>query len=123
MAVLLQWIAHTSGERNPNRYYMLDFLRGKVSDGSIKACHFVPLLEEAYGVNSPQTPAEESFRDEIRERVQQYLDWILSPSSGQSFVSDVLIPKPMRSLRDVDEAIPIELDTLGTQWTAQRGRS
>lgn len=122
MGVLLQWIANTSGERNPNRYYMLDFLRGKVSDGSIRASDFVPLLEEAYGVNVPETPAEQSFRDEIRERVQQYLDWILSPSVGQSFVSDVLIPKPMRSLRDVDEAVPIELDTLGTQWTAQRSR-
>jgi hypothetical protein len=61
------------------------------------------------------------FRDEIHVRVRQYLDWILSPSGGRSFVSDVLIPKPMRSLRDVDEIISIELDSLGTQWTNQTG--
>lgn len=118
MGVLLQLLANRSGESNPNRYYMIDFIRGKVSDGSIRPEHFIPLLEAAYGVQNPTTGGEVVFRDEIHLRVRQYLDWILSPAAGLSFVSDVLIPKPMRSLRDVDEAIPIELDTLGSQWTA-----
>ena len=121
MGVLLQLIANRSGESNPNRYYMIDFVRGKVSDGSLRPEHFIPLLEEAYGVQNPTTPGEIVFRDEIHLRVRQYLDWILSPTAGLSFVSDVLIPKPMRSLRDVDEAIPIELDSLGSQWTARTG--
>ncbi|NLE55412.1 MAG: hypothetical protein GX617_10770, partial [Lentisphaerae bacterium] len=122
MGVLLQLVANRSGESNPNRFYMLDFVRGKISDGSIRPEHFIPLLEKAYGVQTPTTPGEIVFQDEIRLRVRQYLDWILSPSSGLNFVSDVLIPKPMRSLRDVDEAIPIELDSLGTQWTGRSGR-
>ncbi|MGB3940827.1 MAG: helicase-related protein [Candidatus Manganitrophaceae bacterium] len=121
MGVLLQLVANRSGESNPNRYYMLDFVRGKVSDGSLRPEHFIPLLEHAYGVQTPTTPGEIVFREEIRLRVRQYLDWILSPSAGLSFVSDVLIPKPMRSLRDVDEAISIELDSLGTQWTGRVG--
>lgn len=121
MGVLLQLVANRSGESNPNRYYMLDFVRGKVSDGSLRPEHFIPLLAQAYGVQTPATPGEVVFRDEIHLRVRQYLDWILSPAAGLSFVSDVLIPKPMRSLRDVDEAIPIELDSLGSQWTAGTG--
>jgi hypothetical protein len=119
MAVLLQLVANRSGESNPNRYYMIDFVRGKVSDGSLRPEHFIPILEDAYGVQNPTTPGEIAFRDEIHLRVRQYLDWILSPAPGLNFVSDVLIPKPMRSLRDVDEAIPIELDSLGSQWTAR----
>jgi hypothetical protein len=98
---------------------MLDFVRGKISDGSLRAEHFIPLLERAYGVETPTTCGEIGFRNEIRLRVRQYMDWILSPSAGLNFVSDVLIPKPMRSLRDVDEAISIELDSLGTQWTSR----
>jgi len=120
MAVLLQLIANRSGEANPNRYYMLEFVRGKVSDGTVGPDDFIPFLEDAYGVRNPSGPGETAFRDEIRLRVRQYLDWILSPGSGQTFVSEVLIPKPMRSLRDVDDAIVIELDSLGTYWTASR---
>jgi hypothetical protein len=121
MGVLLQLVANRSGESNPNRYYMLDFVRGKISDGSLRVEHFIPILEAAYGVTNPVTPGEAAFRDEIRLRVRQYFDWILSPSAGRNFVSEILIPKPLRSLRDVDEAIPIELDTLGSQWTTQSG--
>lgn len=120
MAVLLQIIANRSGERNPNKYYMLDFVRGKVSDGSLGPDNFIPILEEAYGVRTATTPGEIVFGEEIRTRVRQYLDWLLSPSAGKRFVSEILIPAPMRSLRDVDEPIPIELDSLGRQWTAQR---
>ena len=41
--------------------------------------------------------------------------------AGEGFVSNVLIPPAMRSLRDVDEAISIELDPTGTQWAARSG--
>lgn len=120
MGILLQLLANRSQETNPNRYYMLDFVRGKVSDGSIRAEDFVPILEAAYQVQNPTEPAEVAFKEEIHLRVRQYLDWILSPAAGQSFVSEVLIPKPMRSLRDVDEMIPVELDSLGSEWAGQR---
>jgi hypothetical protein len=88
----------------------------------VRADHFIPLLEEAYHVKSPNTAGEVVFREEIHLRVQQFFDWILSAGSGRTFVSDVLIPKPMRSLRDVDEAIEIELDNTGSQWAARSGR-
>lgn len=122
MGLLLQLVVNRSGESKPNRYYMLDFVKGKISDGSIRPEHFIPLLEEAYGVKNPTTPGELVFHKEINLRVRQYFDWILSPPAALTFVSDVLIPKPMRSLRDVDEPITIELDSLGTQWTTRTAR-
>lgn len=118
MGVLLQLLANRSAN-NPNSYYMLDAVKRMISDGSIRPEHFIDLLEQAYGVQAPRTLGQSVFREQIHFRVQQYLDWILSSSSGSTFVSDVLIPKPMRSLRDVDEAIPIELDSLGSLWTAR----
>jgi hypothetical protein len=121
MAVLLQLVATRSGLPNPNQYCFLDFVRGKLSDGSLLPEHFIPFLEQAYGVQTPTTAGERVFQAEIRLRVRQYLDWILSPAAGMKYVSDILIPKPMRSLRDVDEAIPIELDSLGTHWVNTGG--
>jgi hypothetical protein len=122
MAVLLQFIAGRSGISNPNRYYMVDYVRGRIGDGSLRPEDFFSILERSYGVFQPSSPTEIAFRDEIRSRVRQYFDWILSPPAGTTFVSEVLIPQPMRSLRDVDEAIPIELDSVGSQWVSRRGR-
>jgi Helicase conserved C-terminal domain len=122
MGVLLQLIANNSGERSPGRYYMLDFLKQKISDGSVRADDFIPLLEEAYQVETPINIGESAFRDEIRLRVQQFLDQIINAGPGNKYVSDVLIPRPMRSLRDVDEPIEIRLDSTGRQWSRRARR-
>lgn len=123
MGVLLQLLANRTA--NPDRYYVLDYVKQAISTGSLRADHFIPLLERAYFMGDPPTVAIEEFRGEIRTRVQQFLDQIITAGAGYSFVSDVLIPKPMRSLRDVDEPIDIELDTEGSVWgskVAQRMR-
>ncbi|MEQ9000960.1 MAG: helicase-related protein [Coleofasciculus sp. B1-GNL1-01] len=121
MAMLLQLIANRSGESNPNRYYMLDFVKQKITEGSLNENNFVPILEQAYRVAGGNRVNEQAFRNQIRLQVQQFLDQILGAGSGEKFVSGVLIPKPMTSLRDVDEAIPIELDSTGTQWATRSG--
>jgi hypothetical protein len=103
MAILLQRLASaTPAGTSPERYYMLDFLRQRIADGSIRAADFVPFLEEAYQVSNATSVGELTFQGEIRLRVQQFLDQI--------------IPKPMRSLRDVDEPIGITLDDDGSTW-------
>ncbi|WP_244881609.1 helicase-related protein [Dehalogenimonas alkenigignens] len=117
MGILLQLVANNSTESNPDRYYKLDFVKKKISDGTIKADMFTPFLEEAYLVQAAASKGENTFRDEIHVRVQEFLDQIVGSSSGMIFVSDVLIPRPMRSLRDVDDPIEIDLDDVGTQWT------
>ena len=110
MGVLLQYIANCSDESNPNQFYMLNFVKKQISSGKLSADDFIPLLENAYGVTHPGNPAEEGFRSEIRRHVGHFLDQIIGAGSGERFVSDALIPRPMRSLRDVDEAIEIELE-------------
>ena len=93
---------------------MLDFVKQKISSGDLSAANFIPLLERAY-LNSPSNlVAEQEFRKEIRRLVQVFIEQIVA-GNGR-YVSSVLIPKPMRSLRDIDEAIDIELDNAGTQW-------
>jgi hypothetical protein len=44
------------------------------------------------------------------------LDQIVGAGAGAEFVSDVLVPSPMRSLRDVDEQVEIGLDHNGNVW-------
>lgn len=119
MAVLLQRLATATGAvGTPERYYMIDFVKQRIADGSIAADAFVPFLEEAYMVANPTTSGGASFQSEIQLRVRQFLDQILA-SAGTRFVSEALIPKPMRSLRDVDEAITITLDEDGSAWAGR----
>jgi hypothetical protein len=119
MGVLLQLIANRSGATNPNSYYMLDFVKQRITDGSLGVNDFIPILEQAYLVAGGSAVSGQAFRDQIRLQVQQFLDQIIGAGSGEKFVSGVLIPQPMTSLRDVDEPINIELDSTGTQWAAR----
>lgn len=113
MAYLLQVVA-TETPGDPNQYYMLDAIKRKVATGEIVSQQFVSLLEQAYyGTSSTETQAL------IDARVRRYLDQILSAPSSMVFASEALIPKPMASLREVDEQIEIELDSAGTTWAAR----
>jgi hypothetical protein len=119
MGVLLQLLSNSAGEaRNGGKYYTREYVRQKIASGSIQADQFIPLLEEAYLVNSPTTDIEMNFRAEITQRVRLFLDQIVTASASARMVSDALIPKPMFSLRDVDEALVIELDAAGEQWAS-----
>lgn len=120
MAVLLQLIATRPGAGNPGNYYKLDFVKQKITTGEIGADDFVPLLEQAYIVSRGNTIVAQTLREEIRLRVEQFLfDQIVGAGSGENMVSNVIIPRPMISLRDVDEPVSIELDSTGTQWAAR----
>jgi hypothetical protein len=119
MGVLLQLISNRSGINNPNSYYMLDFVKQEITSGNLDINQFIPILERAYLVQAAGLASEQAFQSQIRLQVQQFLDQIISAGSGEKFISGVLIPQPMTSLRDVDEPIPIELDSNGTQWAAR----
>jgi len=119
MGVLLQLISNRSGINNPNSYYMLDFVKQEITRGNLDINQFIPILERAYLVQAAGLASEQAFQSQIRLQVQQFLDQIISAGSGEKFISGVLIPQPMTSLRDVDEPIPIELDSNGTQWAAR----
>jgi hypothetical protein len=122
MAVLLQRLANNSGQDNPNRFYMVDFVKKRITDGSLTAEDFVPILEDAYLVRQMPGLGAAGFKAEIRVRVRQFLDQILGAGGQTTFVSEALVPAPMRSLRDVDEAIGIELDSNGSTWATRIGQ-
>jgi len=122
MAILLQRIANSSGQDNPNRYYMVDFVKRLISEGTLRAESFLGILEEAYLIHRWPGLGAAAFQEEIGRRVHQFLDQILGAGGNATFVSDALIPSPMRSLRDVDEQIEIELDSKGSAWATRAGR-
>jgi len=117
MAVLLQVIANRAGA-DVDKHYMLDFVKQQITNRNIQQDQFLTLLEEAYLVLGGPQGGLDSFRDEIRRRVPQFFDQILGAGTEKKFVSNALIPAPMRSLRDVDESIPVELDTDGVRWAS-----
>jgi hypothetical protein len=122
MGVLLQLIANRAQGKQINQHYMIDHVRKLITSGSIRLDDFIPFLERAYRVDNSNDPVLVNFRDEIQLRVQQFFDQIITASAGKKFVSEALIPRPMSSLRDVDEPVPIHLDRDGTQWANRQGR-
>lgn len=122
MATLLQVIANGSGAPNPNVFYMLSTLKQRITDGRIRSDQFIQLLENAYLVSAPTNATEEAVRSEIRRRVGLYLDQIVAADGTKTFVSDAIKPKPLTSLREVDEAIPIDLDADGASWARAAAR-
>lgn len=119
MAVLLQIIANKSQD-SPGKYYQLAHVKKKIDQGAVTEQEFLEVLEAAYKVRPANTFAEQAFLKEIRRCVRFYLwDCISGGGGGETFVSNALIPQPMRSLRDVDEPVEIELDSMGSQWAAR----
>jgi hypothetical protein len=101
---------------------MVDFVKRLISEGTLSAENFVGMLEEAYLIGRWPGPGAAAFQEEIGRRVRQFLDQILGAGGHATFVSDALVPQPMRSLRDVDEQIEIELDPNGSAWASRAGR-
>jgi hypothetical protein len=72
MGVLLQLIANRSGASNPNSYYMLDFVKQRITDTSLGVNDFIPILEQAYLVTGGSPVTDQAFRDQIRLQVEQF---------------------------------------------------
>jgi hypothetical protein len=122
MGIILQIIANNQHSVKPTKYYMLDFIKNKLSSGEISPDDFLTILEKSYlPEGNYDTERKEFIRSEIRRLVDHYIDLIHNASTtNNTFVSEALIPPPMMNLRDVDEKIEIDLDPNGWQWG--RGR-
>ena len=119
MAVLLQVIANRSGNDNPNRYYMTDFVKREISRGNVGADQFISLLQDSYSAGLSGRVVWDSFAQDIAQRVPQFLDQIIAANVQETFVSDALLPRPMTSLRDVDDLLEIEIDEAGARWASR----
>lgn len=114
MAVLLQDRANR--QPRPGMFTRIDFIRKQISQGSLRFDDFLDILERAYLVKGGTDARAAETRDEIRRRVGQFRDQIVSGGATAEWVSDALLPSPMRSLREVDEQVTIELDGNGSAW-------
>ena len=123
LSVLLQVLANRQKRENPNDFYNTRKVIQKIASGELGQDDFVPFLKEAYQVVNATEPGARVFSEEIERLVQVFLfDDISAPGSAGKSLFDVLDPPPMRSLRDVDEPVPIALDFIGSEW-ARRTQS
>jgi hypothetical protein len=114
MGVLLQDRANRQSK--PGMFTRIDFVRKQLSQGAIRFDDFLDILERAYLVKGGTDARSVETRDEIRRRVGQFRDQIVSGGATTEWVSDALMPSPLRSLREVDEQVTIELDSNGSAW-------
>lgn len=110
MADILQLVA-TSGTEDPGRFYLLDFLKQKIASGQISKTSISSVLEAAY------FGAAGDVEGEVAGKVQRLLDQVVSAPPTTSWVSDALIPRPLLSLREVDEQVDVELNNEATTWS------
>lgn len=120
MGVLLQLLSYRDPSKKPGSYYMANFVRREMTDRRIRQTDFIEILEKAYDVRNGNDAARAAFRDEILTRVPQFFDQIIAAQNEQ-WVSNALIPRPMTSLRDVDDPIVVNLDANGSQWASRGG--
>lgn len=122
MSVLLQILANQDTSGNPNKLYKKDYVMGKITSGAIKTDDFVKILDETYLGDSDKfyfknhLDQYNKFKNELDENIRSLADNISTPNPTATFVSETFNPRPMISLRDVDEQIEIVLDDVGTYW-------
>jgi hypothetical protein len=114
MGVLLQDRANR--QPRPGMFTRIDFVRKQISQGALRFDDFIDVLERSYLVKNGTDPRSVETREEIRRRVGMFRDQIVSGGATTQWVSEALMPSPMRSLREVDEQVTIELDSNGSAW-------
>jgi hypothetical protein len=117
--MLLQIISQRF-DASGGKFTRLDFVKQQIRDGKITQADFVSFLEKAYQVTDKEFSGAVAFRQDIERGVGQFFDQILGAGPHVEWVSEALIPAPMRSLRDVDEQLEVELDDNGSSWAARR---
>lgn len=120
MAALLQVIANQKNEKDIWKFGRLDHVGKLLSSGELNDTLFKTILREGYQINVGSEPRDKLFDEKIENRIIKYLDSIKRKSHIYTKVKEVLSPSPMTSLRDVDESIPIELDSAGSDWLSKK---
>lgn len=103
-------------------YYNFKRVKEKIASGEITVQDLMPPAADVYLARGAAV-APNGFRGRIEDGLQRIVfDQIAYNSGEYNFVSDALDPPPMTSLRDVDEQVPIYLDSIGTDWARARQR-
>ena len=123
MGVLLQLLSNHQTDVSPGRFYRRDHVVKAIQAGRIKKEDFIPLLEDAYFSYVGDGIDPDPYLDRIKHQIESFLYDQIVPSQAD-WVSDAFEPnKPMRSLRDVDEAVKIEIDQDGSDWIERMSRT
>lgn len=116
MGTVLQILSNREDNINRNSYYMLDKISQMYQSREIKKDEIKEILKEAFRAGIPNDERNQAVEQKIEHAVDFYFDNISNPGTEAGFLSNALLPRPMRSLRDIDDPIEIELDRLGEQW-------
>jgi hypothetical protein len=88
-------------------------LRALTTPGNLRrAFQSIPVLEESeyaalVALLGAAGALDEGLRNDIREYVRQVFRAINDPATPAQFVTDLMPTPPMRSLRDVEEQVPV----------------
>ncbi|MGC4036048.1 MAG: helicase-related protein [Chitinophagaceae bacterium] len=116
MATVLQILSNRENGGNRNSFYMLNKISQMYQSNEIDREEIKTILKDAFRAGIPNDQRNIEMERKIDRAVNLYFDAISNPGSNESFLSSVLHPRPMKSLRDIDDPITIELDRLGEQW-------
>lgn len=120
MAFLLQRIGNRITTGNPNIIYKRTEVANMFARGQITAAEIVAFLSRAYYLDRNSHEGAASFDRRLAEGVKQCLHQIVG-ATKEMWASGALYPHPMTSLRDVDEAVVVEIDRAGLDWGTRRG--
>ncbi|MGN7360441.1 helicase-related protein [Paenibacillus sp. SAF-054] len=84
--------------------YFAEEARKLIEDGKLTEEKVIDHLNRSYGIGDP---GSEDFKFEIEQMVRKFFNQLRNPK--QNFTSDSINPKPMRSLRDIDEPVDFKI--------------
>lgn len=106
-----------------NDVYKLDRVKQMLSTEAITLSRLEDTVIASYGLDRDNDAAHESFRQRLSQRLRSLVrDQIETNARPVEWLSEALVPPPMRSLREVDDPVPIRLDYAGQAWGRQNGR-
>ena len=103
MATVLQILSNREDNINRNSYYMLDKISQMYQSRGIDKTEIKNILKNAFRAGIPDDERNTKVERKIERAIDIYFDNISNPGTEAIFLSDALIPRPMRSLRDIDK--------------------
>lgn len=118
LGVLLQILSNKDNGPKRNWYYMTSKISKLFTDGVITKEQIKQILKDSYNAELLADTRNDIFNKKINKMVDIFFDNIISANNNNdsNFVQNALFPSPLKSLRDIDEPISIELDPLGSDW-------
>ncbi|MBI3137851.1 MAG: hypothetical protein HYZ15_04630 [Sphingobacteriales bacterium] len=116
MGVILQIMANRETTIQRKSYRYLNTITRKINSREITKEEIKRLLKNAFEADIAADPRNADFITKIDTLVDQYFSKILSPSNMSETVGDALYPRPLTSLRAIDDPVEVTINNLGQEW-------